>query len=56
MPHQRGGRLHYDPDASRWQVSEGYERHPVYWVTWTGAAAFAAWEGARLPAGPSWPN
>ena len=49
MPHQRGGRLHYDPDARRWQVSEGYERHPVYWVTWTGAAAFAAWEGARLP-------
>jgi formylglycine-generating enzyme required for sulfatase activity len=49
MPHERGGRLHHDPAASRWQVSDGYERHPVYWVTWIGAAAFAAWEGARLP-------
>jgi hypothetical protein len=49
MPHERGGRLHHDPAASRWRVSDGYEGHPVYWVTWIGAAAFAAWEGARLP-------
>jgi hypothetical protein len=49
MPHERGGRLHYDPDARRWRVSHGYEKHPVYWVTWIGAAAFAATRGARLP-------
>lgn len=49
MPHERGGRLHHDPDAGRWRVSEGYEIHPVYWVTWIGAASFAAWDGARLP-------
>ena len=49
MPHERGGRLHYDPDARRWRVSKGYEMHPVYWVTWIGAASFAAWDGARLP-------
>lgn len=49
MPHERGGRLHYDPDARRWRVSDGYELHPVYWVTWIGAAAFAASQGARLP-------
>jgi hypothetical protein len=49
MPYERGGRLHFDPDAGRWQVSDGYEMHPVYWVTWIGAATYTAWEGARLP-------
>lgn len=49
MPHERGGRLHRDPLTSRWHVSDGYENHPAYWVTWIGAAAFAVWSGARLP-------
>lgn len=49
MPHERGGRLHHDPATGRWHVSPGYEHHPAYWVTWIGAAAFAAWHGARLP-------
>lgn len=32
---------------------------PVYWVTCTGAAAFAAWDGDRLPSRAEladWPN
>jgi hypothetical protein len=49
MPHERGGRLHRDRDTEIWSVSPGYEYYPVYWVTWIGAAAFAAWNGARLP-------
>jgi hypothetical protein len=49
MPHQRAGRLHYNPHARRWTVSPGFGTHPVYWVTWIGAAAFAARHGARLP-------
>ena len=49
MPHERGGRLHQDRATGRWRVSPGYEDHPAYWVTWIGAAAFAAWHGARLP-------
>jgi len=49
MPHERGGRLHYNPYARRWTVSPGFGAHPAYWVTWTGAAAFAARHGARLP-------
>ncbi|MGW3163340.1 SUMF1/EgtB/PvdO family nonheme iron enzyme [Streptomyces sp. NPDC001142] len=49
MPHERGGRLHYDPAGRRWRVSSGYESHPAYWVTWIGAAFMAAWSGARLP-------
>jgi hypothetical protein len=49
MPHERGGRLHYNPHARRWIVSPGFGPHPAYWVTWTGAAAFAARHGARLP-------
>lgn len=50
MPHERGGRLHHDASTGRWTVSQGYQDYPVYWVTWIGAAAFAAWSGARLPA------
>jgi Sulfatase-modifying factor enzyme 1 len=49
MPHERGGRLHYNTAADRWEVSAGYEQHPGYWVTWIGAATLAAWHGARLP-------
>ncbi|MFF2546643.1 hypothetical protein ACFVUY_29365 [Kitasatospora sp. NPDC058063] len=47
MPYERGGRLHLH--QRRWRPSPGYERHPAYWVTWLGAAALAAWHGARLP-------
>ena len=49
MPHERGGRLHYNQRARRWTVSPGFDTHPAYWVTWTGAAALAARHGARLP-------
>ena len=49
MPHERGGRLHRDASTGRWTVSQGYEDYPAYWVTWIGAAAFAAWAGSRLP-------
>ncbi|MFD7896943.1 SUMF1/EgtB/PvdO family nonheme iron enzyme [Streptomyces sp. NPDC059743] len=49
MPHERGGRLHFDAGRRVWRVSPGYESHPAYWVTWAGAAAMAAWLGARLP-------
>jgi len=50
MPHERGGRLHQNHASGLWTVSRGYEGYPAYWVTWIGAAAFAAWTGARLPA------
>jgi len=49
MPHERGGRLHYNPHARQWTVSPGFGTHPAYWVTWTGAAACAVRHGARLP-------
>lgn len=49
MPYERGGRLHQDTASGLWGVSAEFGDHPVYWVTWIGAAAFAAWSGARLP-------
>jgi formylglycine-generating enzyme required for sulfatase activity len=49
MPHERGGRLHRDASTGQWTVSPGYEDYPAYWITWIGAAAFAACAGARLP-------
>lgn len=49
MPHERGGRIHWSDKSQEWAVSAGYEHHPAYWVTWIGAAAFAAVNGALLP-------
>ena len=49
MPRERGGRLHYNRYARRWAASPGFGHHPAYWVTWAGAAAYAARHGARLP-------
>jgi hypothetical protein len=49
MPHERGGRLYQSPLDDRWHVSDGFANHPVYWVTWIGAALFAAAHGSRLP-------
>lgn len=49
MPHKRGGRTHWSPEHERWTVSPGFEYHPVYWVTWLGAAVSAAVNSARLP-------
>ena len=44
-----GGRLYHNPETGRWTASLRYEDYPAYWITWIGAAAFAAWAGARLP-------
>jgi hypothetical protein len=48
MPHERGGRLHFDEQQRKWRVSREFEDHPAYWVTWVGAALMAAWNGAWL--------
>jgi hypothetical protein len=48
LPAGRGGRLHSDRHG-HWSCTPGFEHHPAYWVTWIGAAAFAALAGARLP-------
>jgi hypothetical protein len=49
MPNERGGRIHWSPERDTWTVSPGFAYHPVYWVTWIGAAVFAAVNSARLP-------
>jgi hypothetical protein len=45
----RGGRIHFNKDKNKYEVSPGYENHPVYWVTWIGSSAFALSKGLRLP-------
>lgn len=41
-------------DSDRFVVESGFEEHPVTFVSWAGARAYAAWAGKRLPAEEEW--
>lgn len=44
----------WDGANSKWMAQRGYENHPVFYVTWYGAKAFADYYGYSLPTEAQW--
>lgn len=41
-------------DGNRFVVEPGFENHPIFYVSWYGARAYAEWAGKRLPTEEEW--
>ncbi len=49
-----GGRSRINYSDGRFRVESGFGSHPVTYVSWYGATAFASYYGWRLPTQPEW--
>jgi formylglycine-generating enzyme required for sulfatase activity len=49
-----GGKSRITYSGGQFAVDSGFENHPVTWVSWYGATAFASYYGWRLPTQAEW--
>ena len=49
-----GNSSEVEHNGTSWVSQPGYENHPVFFVTWYGAKAFADWVGGALPTEAQW--
>ena len=46
--------VNWDNTHNRWVPVAGYDNHPIIFVTWEGAKAYAEWAGGSLPTEAQW--
>lgn len=51
---EQSNAIYFDWKENKYKVRQGFENHPVVYVSWEGAHEFARWAGGLLPTEAQW--